>query len=359
MFGLTPFQTQAAGVGGALLVLIIGVGILLLRRSDTDTPDGTAVEAAKSGGARLGNIAAQALIVPSAVVYSASTTFGRIVIERIPFLRSSFWQGLTEFAVYRHQKATGADAVALYHGPTGITPLAVKWQDGDETEDERGWRVLQDDSVIHPGTEGRDTERFGKANVLIVDGSTAQSARPFELSVAEALDLENVEGLIEGAEVNFQQIDVWPQDPEEFSAGGQAVADGGVAEPELVDRQTDMTLHASEAGLADSIVTLRDQTRISVRKYRDFLKEQVGSERLKLAEDRGFAAGVGQDGTGEVSAMIKGFLIAAGAFVAYKLGPMALQMLFGDGGSSASGGGGGGIPFLFAHVPDALVGLGM
>jgi len=348
----TPIQ--AAAIIGTVLLAVAGTVYGLYRKANEDAEPLATEAVGLSIGERLGNIFAQTLIIPASVTYRGATTFGRVLVSNIPFVRGKFWRGMIKFCTHQYQKATNADVVSFHHTQTGIEPLATDWVDGDgDLGEDRGWQIRGTDEVIHPGTEGRDTERMGKATTIMTGGNLPYTARAFDLGVAEALDLEQVEGLIAGASVNVTQLDVWPDDPDALAGGeGAAVTDGGA---ELVERQTDMTVHASEAGLADAVVDLNDPTRISVRKWKDTMLEMVGTEDLERAEDRGYLSGLGKDGSGEARGIIKGLLIAGGVFIAYEIGPVAIRTLFGASETGGGGGGGGGgLPFLMSHASDLL-----
>lgn len=304
--------------------------------------------AAKNAGTRLGHIIAQMVIVPTSIIYGTVTTAGAAIVSHIPFVKGKFWKGMLKFSAYRLQDSKGADAVNLVATQTGFEPSTVEWQDGDGDDEERGWKEHGTERVFHPGAQGASTERFGKADVILTDESAPYAMTPAQLNVAEALDLEQTEFLVSGADVTVNQTDMWNADPTVAGAGGDAgelAADGGA---EVVQRDTSMRVHASEVPqLADTIIDLNEQTRISARKFSDMLPEEVGVEQLQQAEDRGYLAGVGQD-SDKVALIFKAIALIGGAFVLKDVAPIAIRILFG---SSGGGGGGGSLMPLIAQLP--------
>jgi hypothetical protein len=163
-----------------------------------------------------------------------------------------------------------------------------------------------------------------------------------------------VEGLVEGVDVNLRQIDVWSEDPTQGNpSAGAALSDGGA---EVTDRHTEMTIHASEAGLADAVIDLQDRTRVSARKYKEMLKEVAGAEQLQKAEDIGWLAALGRGDQGKIRSMFLGGLLVGGIWVAVELGPVIIRTLFGGDGGGGGGGGGGGLPIPGLMI-DVFTGL--
>lgn len=346
--------------GAAVIVGLIGLGGLWYRNrttnddheprgeggGDTDTEGGN--ELPRFLGDRIGNILAQMVAVPAGIAYSTATTTGTILISKIPVVNGRFWKSMLKFSAYRLQDSKGADAVNLVTTQTGIEPSTVEWQDGEGDDEERGWLEHGTERVFHPGAQGASTERFGKADVILTDESAPYAMTPAQLSVAEALDLEQTDYLVSGADVTVNQTDMWSADPTAAAAGGEGgevATDGGA---EVIERDTSMRLHASEVpALQDTVINLNERTRISADKFADMLPEDVGVEQLQKAEDRGFLAGVGQD-SDKVALIFKAILLVGGVFVLKDVAPIAIRILFG---SSGGGGGGGSLMPLIAQLP--------
>lgn len=264
--------------------------------------------------------------------------------RRLPWVGSSMWRDLVKFSVHQYQKATGADVVNFSAEPSGIEPRAANWVEPDDPDEKAGWEEASGDKTWGPGTEGRDVERMGKADVILTDRAAHETATPLQCRIAEALDLEQVDGLIANTTIRQPIIEQYPQAPEDMTAdaGQQAVADGGG----YVRRQRgQLDIDASEAGLDDALIDLASDfgdgkgMRISARKYKHVKKSVADTEELNNQEIRGFLAGKSGRDEGK---LIRLFIYVLAALVLVAVGPTAIQVLFGSGG----GGGGGMLPIF-------------
>lgn len=314
-----------------------------LATDSTDDEDEYPGRAYRAGEA-IGNGLAMPFVVTGRVCKVAGRTFFTGLTRRIPFVGSSFWQGMIKWSTYQYQQAAGADVVNFSAEPHGIEPRAANYHeaDPDKPEYEPGWVEAGGEKTWGAGSEGRDVERMGKADIILTDRAAHETATPLQLRYAEALDLEQVQGLIAGATVEQPIIEMWPQDPEEMSAGdgghGSAVADGGT--PGFVDRRRGQTtVHATDAGLADAVVDLASDfgdgkgMRVSARKYKDQELGRTDPEEMQKQETRGFLAGMaGQD----QDKIFKIAVIALLVVLLVALGPYIIGALFGSGGGGVS-----------------------
>lgn len=298
---------------------------------------------ATAAGRLLGRGFVKGLAIPGRFLKVFLRTIATGTTRRLPFVGSSFWRSMIKMSTKQYQKATGADVVNFSAEPGGIEPRAANWQEADpDNPDTRpGWTEVSGDKTWGPGSEGRDVERFGKADIIITDRSAHETATPLKMRYAEALDLEQVDGLIEGATVQQTIIDRWPADPSEIDADQTAVADGG----QFAERQRGpLQVDASDAGFKDAVVDLASDfgdgkgMRVSARKYKEQYLTSTDVEEMKKQETRGFLAG--KSGRDETT-LVKLFIIALAAIVAVAVGPTLVQVLFGGG-----GGGGGALPIM-------------
>lgn len=288
-------------------------------------------------GETIGNGLAMTFVVPGRVLKIAGRTFFSGVSRRIPFVGSSFWRGMVKFSTRQYQLAAGADVVNFSAEPHGIEPRAANYHEADpeKPEYEPGWVEAGGDKTWGAGTEGRDVERMGKADVILTDRSAHETATPLQLRYAEALDLEQVQGLIAGARVEQPIIEMWPKDPEELGAEGGghggAVADGGT--PGFVDRRRGQTtVHAADAGLEDAVVDLASDfgdgrgMRVSARKYKAQELGTTDPEEMQKQETRGWLAGMAGNDQDKI---YKIAMIALLVILAIVLGPTLIQAIFG------------------------------
>lgn len=307
---------------------------------------GSAGESAKQAtpaGERIGAAIGKWVGVSIATATSAASTAVYTGTKFLPFIGEKFWKSAMETSLRRYQKAAGADVVNLCHREAGkIEPIATNWVEGEDIGDKPGWKAVGEDKVWDPAAEGRGVERLGKADVIITDEASWQTADPLKMRVSEALDLEKVDPLVTNA--TLQQTIV--QDPDGMtSGGGAAVADGGY-------RAGPVELNAAEAVPDDYVIDLApdnpnaDGMRISARKYKEMDLTKTSAEEMKNQEIRGKLAGkAGNDNKGVVFKMA----LAALAFVLlWEFGPAILSAIFGESLTSMSGGGN--IPLIAGGV---------
>lgn len=261
------------------------------------------------------------------------------VSRKIPFVGKSFWRGMIKWSTRQYQKSAGADVVNFSAEPHGFEPRAANWveADPDEPDQEPGWQEVSGDKTWGPGAEGRDVERFGKADVIITDRSAHKTATPLKMRFAEALDLEQVDGLIMDPDINQTIVQQWPKDPMEIQNDPQAVADGGTMAQRHEERPV---VDPEDLGWDDALVDLASDfrdgkgMRVSARKYKHQKLSSTDAEEMQKQETRGFLAGkAGRDESG----LIKLFIIVLVVIGIVAVGPEFVTALFGGGG----GGGGG------------------
>ena len=280
------------------------------------------------------------IVVPLRVVKVILLTFFTTLIGKIPVVRSKFWRDMIKWTTYKYQKATGADVVNLSAEPHGIEPRAANWveADPDEPDQEPGWQEAgRGDKTWGPGTEGKTVERFGKADVILADRAAHKTATPLQLRYAEALDLEQTDGVIVEPEITQTVVQQWPKNPAEIDGDqGQAVADGGAMARQHVEQPV---VNPEDIGLDDALVDLASDfgdgkgMRVSARKYKHQKLSTTDAEEMQKQETRGFLAG--KSGRDE-SDLIKLFIIVLVVIAIVAVGPEFVQVLFGNGGGGGS-----------------------
>jgi hypothetical protein len=266
---------------------------------------------------------------------------GYAVFRLLPF-GARFWKRLAERSLYYYHKRSGGDRLALEKRPNGQIELTpVKWRPPetlDELEDRPGWKAKGKDKVWEPVAEGQTGGRIGKTPVVPVDAQSWRDSSWAEASVAEAVDLDRWRPLfnVEAADLRAT-VDMQGQ-------GGQAVADGGVANVEFDARDSPV--------FEDAIIDISspdeyDGKAISWWKVKELYGEKTTTDEMQKQEDRGFLAGRSKENL--KSWMLKILLIGGAVAVAGLIGPELISGLLGGG-----GGGGGGSIMPFTITPPSL-----
>jgi len=274
-------------------------------------------------------------------------TTGRLLVESLKAtarasssipLAEKFWKGMVYTSVDAYHKAAGGDALAMNARADRAEFLPVKWQDGEDVEDERGWKAKGRDKVWHPGNEGRGTTRLSKTPFITTDQDAPQKYSFAEARVAEAIDLGQYQPLYKADEVTMDVEIEQVVDAQNMSGGaGGAVADGGV------EMSYDAFIEPEKAKgmvLADALVDIMpdgdyDGMRISTTKVKEIYQEKTGSEYQKQAETRGRLAGMSRN---DMKAfMFRIFLIAGMIVLGALLGPDLINALLGGGAGGGSG----------------------
>jgi len=311
-----------------------------------DAGNGTTLgDRARGGAETLGAGIAMGILWPLHFVKVFLRTWFSTLTRKIPFVGKSFWRGMIKWSTRQYQKAAGADVVNFSAEAHGLEPRAANWveADPDEPDQEPGWQEVSGDKTWGPGAEGRDVERFGKADVIITDRSAHKTATPIKMRFAEALDLEQVDGLIVDPTIQQTTVQTWPKNPAEIDVDGsqgQALADGGgVVERELPPE----FVSPEDLGWDDALVDLSSDfgdglgMRVSSRKYKHQKLSSTDAEEMQKQETRGFLAGkAGRDESG----LIRLFIIVLVVIGIVAVGPEFVTALFGGGG----GGGGSMLP---------------
>jgi hypothetical protein len=314
---LLPAMAILASVGLLLLV----AGTLYQRRVDEEPP-ADEVEPGHAGtdsfvrriGAMIGQV-------------------GYAVFRLMPF-GARFWKRLAERSLYYYHKRSGGDRLALEKRPNGQIELTpVKWRPPetlDELEERPGWKAKGKDKVWEPTAEGQTGARIGKTPVVPVDAQSWRDSSWAEASVAEAIDLDRWRPLfnVEAADLRAT-VDMQGQ-------GGQAVADGGVANVEFDPRDSPVF---EDAIIDISSAEEYDGKAISWWKVKELYGEKTTTDEMQKQEDRGFLAGRSKENL--KSWMLKILLIGGAVAVAGLIGPELISGLLGGGG----GGGGSIMPF--------------
>ncbi len=254
---------------------------------------------------------------------------------------SALWKNLMLKSAKAYEKRTGADAIALNARPNGtIDPIPVKWSPNGEKSK---WVSKNGDLEWGPGSEGRNTDRLGKANVILVDEDGLEKWETLDARVAEAIELDDWDPLYTNPTIQKTVID-------SSGVDRQAVADGGYPQ----DAMQSYTLR-DRGELSDALIDISsgdglDGMRVSWRKFKELRQETTTSEEMQRQEDRGRIAEM--EGKEELA---KKMLIIAGAIVVLSLAmAFVVPKLLASGGG---GGGGGMISFYTGGFPSAFGGL--
>jgi len=304
---------------------------------------------ASTTGSLTGKFLGKCVDLPVRFTCALARGFTAGFTRRIPFMGASFWQDMVKFSTHQYQKATSADVVNFSAEAHGIEPRAANWQEADRDEPEQkiGWKEVGGSKTWGAGVEGQDTQRFGKADIILSDRSATEVATPLQMRVAEALDLEQVDGLIT-SDTTLEQtvVQQWPADPAEMNSNGQAVADGG-----MIQRQeSPIQQSIGDMGFDDAVIDLASDfgdgngMRISATKYKHQKLASSDPEEMQKQETRGYLAGVSGDNDEKLFYLA---VIALFIILLISVGPTIITTLFGGGGG---GGGGGGLPIILGGL---------
>lgn len=268
-------------------------------------------------------------------------SMGYAVLRLTPF-GARFWKALAKTSLHSYYKRSGADRIALEKRPNGDLELTpVKWRPPetlDELEDRPGWKAKGQDKVWEPVAEGQTGARIGKTPVVPVDAQSWRDSSWAEASVAEAVDLDRWRPLFNVTSADLRAtVDMQGQ-------GGQAVADGGVANVEFDPRDSPVF---EDAIIDISSPSEYDGKAVSFDKVKELYAEKTTTDEMQKQEDRGFLAGRSKENL--KSWMLKILLIGGAVAVAGLIGPELISGLLGGG-----GGGGGGSVMPFTITPPGL-----
>jgi hypothetical protein len=268
---------------------------------------------------------------------------------RVLPLSHHLYRKLLRLAMWRYQRTGGADAVGLHFGPNGqVKPRLLNWVDRDTDEGRRaGWTIKGRDATFNPGTEGSSTDRFGAADVVILDELNPAQVEPWEARYQEALDLGGRK-LQLFKDAVLEQVIV--ENPDR--ADGDAVADGGV------QRQHAGRITLANPGQwAESLVDISagpgyDGLTVHPRKAKEIMTAKIDPEDLDDAEKRGHLAALMDDNNMDKRLIIELLVVAAMTIFGFYAEEI-FAGLFGSGGGGAASSGGGGGGSLLPTMIDA------
>lgn len=248
------------------------------------------------------------------------------------------WRGVAKMALYNHYKKHGGDRTGLTHRPNGQIELEpVKWDPAeDELKKEPGYQSVRRDKTFAAGASGRADVRLGKTPIVLLDEDFATKGSMIESRVMEAIELDKDRPLFTNPEIRKVEVDA------QALSGQQPVADGGFAERDLGDELTSYYVD-DEGVLEDTLIDIGtgdawDGQAVSFDRFTDKFAEQAPTERLQMAETRGYLAGMDPDK--HRSLMLKIMLIGAAVALGGLIGPELINALFGGGGGGGSALGG-------------------
>jgi hypothetical protein len=264
----------------------------------------------------------------------AGRTAASLLTSLLPY-GSLFWQRMIVLSTVMFERKSGSDAVSFSHLPNGeVRPEAVTYKKPDDVEEKEGWHVHTREKVWSALSEGRDTERMGKASVIFADEDSHETGSVLQARCAEAAELRDTRPLIKDGVV--EQTNITVQDG--YEGVDQAVADGGYTEQrtqlqagEVADRLLDISSHDGHDGVL-----------VSMRKYKELYPETTAPEEMQRQEWRGMMKAL--DLSGRQRFVLKVLLIAVagmvGGIATVYLGPSIVEAIFGTGGGGGGGGGG-------------------
>jgi hypothetical protein len=250
---------------------------------------------------------------------------------------AKFWKGLAKASLYNYHKRSGGDALGVNHLPNeGVELLPIKYQQGlEELDDKPGWKAKGRDKVWEPSAQGQALSWLGKTPLVMLDDDADYQGTWLDCGVVDAIDKGNMRELYRADAGTFTAEIT---DHSGVIGGGAARADGGYnVERDFVPETSPI--------FEDMIIDLGsgegfNGSAISFRRYADIARDTSTQEKLKLAEQRGYLAGM--DPGEYKSLMLKIMLIGGAVAIAGLVGPEIVAALFGGGGD---GGGGSVIPF--------------
>lgn len=191
---------------------------------------------------------------------------------------------------YQMQKASGADTLAnvrLSNGKEDVRP--AKWVEGsDDDKDLTGWRVKglgekRYDAAVH----GRTTGRMGKADLIHVNEDDLEQGAWTEATMDNAFQLDRERYLFRDATVDMTLVPGANAQP-----GGQALADGGTAQDDIVVQDVSL----SRPGVLEDVlvpVTSRagyDGQVVSWNQYSTLKNNQSDQDTIRDAKNSAWVA---------------------------------------------------------------------
>lgn len=291
---------------------------------------------ASKPGAAAGEAAGRAATSGMKALLLAPWAFITAMLRVMPGSRH-IWRGLAKACLKQHYRNHGGDRTGLTYRPNGQVELEpVKWDPGeDDLKTEPGYQSVRRDKTFAAGADGRADERLGKVPIVLLDEDFATKGSMIESRVMEAIELDNDRRLFSDPTITKVEVDYDGQ------RSPQAVADGGVAAGEIGENQM-TTYRVEEPGeLADVLVDIGsgegfDGQAVSFDRFTDKFEERAPTERLQMAEQRGYLAGM--DPSAQKGFVLKVMLIAAAVAIAGLIGPELIGALFGGGGGGSLGG---------------------
>ena len=276
--------------------------------------------------------AAVLLLVPLAVVLNVLPATWKLY-ERI-----NLW------SAYQMQKASSADAVAnvrLKSGKEALRP--AKWVPGAEDEKDRsGWKIKGVEGRFDPSVHERDTQRFGKADILHVDTDETEVGTWAEATMDNAIQLDRERYLFRNAVVQA----VFDVGRGPAAGNGQpARADGGLDLGEL--GQFEYELSVQKPGIhEETLVPLSsregfDGQVVSWTQYNKMKEQRSDQETVRDAKNSAWAAAKLDDIQGKDLFKWVLMLGAIGAVLLFhaEIGAMIAGLTGGGGGGGGAVGG--------------------
>ncbi len=204
---------------------------------------------------------------------------------------------LHSWSAWQMQKAASANAVANVRRSNGKEDVRpAKYVEGDEDDKERsGWKILGFDGKRYdPAVHGRNTSRFGKADVIHVNEDDTEQGTWAECAMDNAIQLNRERYLFRDAQVKIQNL-VYDAPPAGGGrGGGDAVADGGEVQPNQRVQTQDVSV-ARPGVVEDAVVPLSsragyDGQVVSLVQYSNLKNSQSDQETIRDAKNQAWAA---------------------------------------------------------------------
>jgi hypothetical protein len=280
-------------IGGALLVLG-GAAWLVYNSNDSDLD--TQLEEETENVASVDYLTAIATIPAIVALVPLAALSGFIQVLPASW---KVYHKIHTWSAYRMQKAASADAVANVRHPNSKEDMlpAKLVESGEEDKSRGGWKVKGlGDKRYQTGVRGGATNRFGKADLIHINEDDVEQGSWAECVIDSALQLDREKYLFRNATVNaHQEMTIQP------GGAGQARADGGTADPRVVDKETFVT--AQEPGmLEDAVIPLTseegfDGQAISWNQYSQIKNEKADQDIVTDAKNSGWLAAKLEDNT--------------------------------------------------------------
>jgi len=237
--------------------------------------------------------------------------------------QSRLFRKLALNSIKQYHKRSGGDALAIdAKAGQQLDLMPVKYRSAGECEEgeKPGWVSKDGNKTWNAASEGRVVDYLNNTPIVALDRDSHVECGWLRPRIAEAIELDNYDGLYTNAQVNLVA---------DATSNGHAVADGGTPELELGSPGQWAGDAVVDLGSGDGY----DGMRISFRKATEWMAEQTTTQEMQMQEDRGYIRGLanGDSGPGVFKLLLICAAIILGTLAIVLLGPQ----LVGSGGGGS------------------------